>query len=423
MAEKEKQHPLFRRRALEEQGKPRSLDTGLKVISGKAWLTLIGLIILVSTIIGWSFLGSIPIKVQGKGILISKQGGIFQASAPQGGGEVIELLVKPGDTVAIGQIVARLSAPHLQKEHEVANNYLQRLTKEKTKLSTLANKEINANAVVLDKQQKILESRLSLETENLNHVSTLLETKRKARASGIVTQDELMITLRDYYSSKREIESIKERLNQIVIDKKSFADRWNERSRQLSMDVERQRETVEQAQQKLNLAELVDSPINGIVNDVQASVGDQLAAGETVLTITQKDQELIALVFIPALDGKKIKPNMKAQITPTNIKKEEYGSMLGTVSSVSNFPTTPEALASLLHNKELEKYFSEAGAPIMTRVNLTPDAQTPSGYKWTSSKGPDETISAGTLVLADITTRTQSPISLIIPMLKKLFGG
>jgi HlyD family secretion protein len=47
----------------------------------------------------------------------------------------------------------------------------------------------------------------------------------------------------------------------------------------------------------------------------------------------------------------------------------------------------------------------------------------PSGYQWTSRKGPAVTISSGTLCTAEIVTRWQKPITLVLPFLKKALGS
>jgi len=49
-------------------------------------------------------------------------------------------------------------------------------------------------------------------------------------------------------------------------------------------------------------------------------------------------------------------------------------------------------------------------------------ADTPSGFRWSSSRGPDTIIGPGTLCSAQIVTRKQKPITLVFPFLKKLMG-
>ena len=63
----------------------------------------------------WSVAGRIPIRVVGQSILIQPRSSIsFQ---PRGsGGQVQEILVKPGDRVSVGQVIAVLDLPDLQEQ-------------------------------------------------------------------------------------------------------------------------------------------------------------------------------------------------------------------------------------------------------------------------------------------------------------------
>jgi HlyD family secretion protein len=76
-----------------------------------------------------------------------------------------------------------------------------------------------------------------------------------------------------------------------------------------------------------------------------------------------------------------------------------------------------------LHNTELVTRFSRAGAPYAAVVQLQPDARTPSGYRWSSGRGPDQKISSGTLAHAEVVTRERRPIELLLPLLRRVSGA
>jgi HlyD family secretion protein len=58
------------------------------------------------------------------------------------------------------------------------------------------------------------------------------------------------------------------------------------------------------------------------------------------------------------------------------------------------------------------------GALIRADVELDTDANSPSGFKWSSSKGPPMQMSNGTLFFASLVIGEQRPISLVLPVLK-----
>jgi HlyD family secretion protein len=43
------------------------------------------------------------------------------------------------------------------------------------------------------------------------------------------------------------------------------------------------------------------------------------------------------------------------------------------------------------------------------------ESSTPSGYRWTSGRGPDVTITSGTRCTGYVTTRAQRPFELVLP--------
>jgi len=133
-----------------------------------------------------------------------------------------------------------------------------------------------------------------------------------------------------------------------------------------------------------------------------------------------KDLEVV--VFVSSLDGKKVKPGMDIFISPSTIKREDYGYMVGKVTAVAEFPSTSQGMMRILQNQQLVQQLSAGAAPIQINADLTPDAGATSGYKWTSPGGPPVLIQSGTLGTANISVRSQRPISLVIPMLREFVG-
>ena len=79
-------------------------------------------------------------------------------------------------------------------------------------------------------------------------------------------------------------------------------------------------------------------------------------------------------------------------------------------------------MLSVLQNERLVTEYSDKGAPYEVRVDLQPDPNTVSGFKWTSGTGADVTITSGTTVEAEVTVAENPPASLIIPFVRKYTG-
>jgi HlyD family secretion protein len=109
VAEKEKAPPsgIFRKAALERLSSPEQLDYLMSITSPIAWIALAAIGVIALLIILWGFIGFIPAKVSGKGILI-RGGSVFDVSAGSDG-VITDLAVKPGDIVQAGQSIATIS--------------------------------------------------------------------------------------------------------------------------------------------------------------------------------------------------------------------------------------------------------------------------------------------------------------------------
>lgn len=102
---------LYRDVSLERLSSPEQLDELINVTSPKAWLALIALgCILISAIV-WGFMGSLPAKVNGHGILLNA-GGVFYVKHHTPG-QVIDVRFNHGDVVNKGDVLARIELPEL----------------------------------------------------------------------------------------------------------------------------------------------------------------------------------------------------------------------------------------------------------------------------------------------------------------------
>lgn len=165
----------------------------------------------------------------------------------------------------------------------------------------------------------------------------------------------------------------------------------------------------------------VISPYFGHILEIKVNEGDLVDRGTPILSVELLEEgghhhDLEAILYVAPTEGKKIKPGMEVQISPSTVKREEFGFILGKVASVSEFPATAQGMFRLLGSDELVQALSAGGAPLEVRVELTPDERTVSGYRWSSPQGPPTPIDSGTLCEAWITIREQRPLSLVLPV-------
>lgn len=379
------QNKLFRKSALEKLSSPERLDVLMKVTAPGGWIALWAIGFLLLALVVWSVVGSIAIKVEGKGILI--RGGTVLEVGSLGAGRISEILIKPGDVVKPGQVVATLSLPDLQ----------QRIANTREEIASLTGQGVSQRAA-----QSAIQARLQRQAAELREK---IAQQEKLAARGLITRNQVMAT-------RQELTSTEMQLAQGQFTEAGMSNRLDDARRQL-----RELET-----QLATNAE-VKSPYEGRVIELGVNPGDLVAAGTSVATLEPVREEIRVIIYIPAQEGKKVQPGMRAYIAPSTVQPEEYGFMIGEVKAVSDYPASPEALLRVLRNAALVETLTGRNAPIEITAALIPDSATTSGFKWSSSSGPPMKVFSGTICSASVQVASKRPISYVLPIFKRAVGS
>ncbi len=158
-------------------------------------------------------------------------------------------------------------------------------------------------------------------------------------------------------------------------------------------------------------AEVV-SPFDGVITSQRLRIGDVVQAGAPIYDVdVMESQDLIGIIFVPALMGNKLKPGSTVQVSPGSIDSSLYGSLVGTVVNVSPYPVTSDRVAYWTGNKEFASWIVQkcGGAIMEVRVELTRDEDTKSGYLWTTLLGPKEDVREGMTCTATGIVDRKSP--------------
>jgi biotin/lipoyl-binding protein/HlyD family secretion protein len=159
----------------------------------------------------------------------------------------------------------------------------------------------------------------------------------------------------------------------------------------------------------------VVSLYSGRADEVLVQKGMVLDRGQQVAVLEDGNKPLEAVVFVPTEQGKQLEKGMQVHISPTTAKVQEYGFIEGKVSSVSEFPVTRVEMFAVLANQSLVDTLRTSEDQLQVNVKLRSDPSTPSGFKWSSSKGPPFSISHGTPCTATFVLGRQHPVNLVFP--------
>ncbi|MCU0525600.1 MAG: NHLP bacteriocin system secretion protein [Elainella sp. Prado103] len=457
---------------------PDQLDQLVQIVSPKRWLSLIALGTLVTAGLTWSVFGRIPITVKGQGVIVypSQVINLQAASA----GRLEALAVNTGDRVKKGQVLATIDQSELEQELRLAREKLIQLRMQDQMAQEAQSQRGSLDQAAIAQQRQALQQSLatvqsltpvlrekgleSIQQERLT-LEQQLQTLRSqlpvyeqrwqgrqaALDAGALPEDLVLQAEREYLDMQVKVNQIETQLKQLdtreAEAQREFLtnqNRINELQAQLqalesrvatqteqdlaaaanrNKEIQDTERLIAKLELELKQSSQVVSTQDGTVVELAAKPGERLEPGMELGKIAvETSDRLEGVIFLPVSDGKKVKEDMAVQLTPTIVKREEYGGIVGRVKQVSAFPVTQQGAASLVGNPDILPGVLSEGAHVAVFAELEPSADTISGFRWSSSKGPNQTMTAGMTTAVRITVEERSPISYVLPILKSWTG-
>jgi len=419
MAEGKKQS-VFRKVALERLSSPEQLDQLMEVTRPQGWLALgaVGLLLAAAGV--WSVYGSVPTEALGKGILLRQQG--VSALVANADGQVEEVLVEVGDRVEKGETVARIRQEELLRRIRDEESRLAALESDFRKLQGFTAQQKHLQAETMAQKRTNLARSIETLAREVELLEQKIEVEEGLLEDGLITKQTLLATQQELNTTRDELAGRRlerESIDLARLESEQEADQLLETRRSQVRDL---RLELGDLRARLEENARVVSPYSGRVVELAVNPGDVVAPGTPVLSVELLAEELVAMLFVPAEAGKKIEPGMEARIYPSTVRREEYGYMEGRVTWVAEFPSTTRGMLRLLANESVVDELMSRGPLLRIDVELHEDPATPSGYRWSSSTGPDLRITSGTLAAGSVIVRESRPIELVIPKLRENLG-
>jgi HlyD family secretion protein len=405
---------LFRQSALDKLASPERLDVLMEVTPGKGWVALATIGSLLGGLAVWSIFGNIPERIDGQGILV-RGGGLRQVRA-SGDGTLTQLSMKMNDLVKDGQVVGQISQIGSSEEIKTAQQQLEQAQRDYDMSkaedeATIAG--IRATIAGFEADKRSTQGLLQKAREDLVRLNQSLK-------EGLVTRGRVDQAERD----KAGLEaSLNGKDGQIASQ--------NAQIRSVVQRIRAKEEAVAKARRELERVSVVTSSlakvtstVEGHVIELRRRVGDFVKNGEVIATVEPPSSAIEPVVYISSANGKRIKQGMEVQVSPTTVRREEYGFMRGQIQIVGEYPVTSEAVKSVTGNDQLTQELLASGTKIEVHVGLLPNADTASGYSWSSSGGPPFKIEGGTKVSVSVMAAKTSPFNYYVtPIFRNMIGG
>jgi len=415
---------IFRKVSLERLSSPEQLDLLMPVTGPLSWVALLSGIILLSVATYWGFHGQIETRVNGEGIIL-KQESLYDVVS-LGSGRIEQLFVKVDGEIKAGQVIAILAQPELDLQIREAENQLRLLQSDLSLTQTYGGKAEELKLRYIGEQRKSFEEAIKADEQRLEFIQKQLEDRKKLFSEGLMTTIQVQETANELERVLQQIRDHRAQFANLSAQEVDLASEKQKSTTTIESRISQERERLRAIKATLELQSRVISPVSGKILELFASVGKVIGTGDPLLTAEVKVHDidvLSAVVYFPPRDGKRVRPGMESQLSPSVAKPEEYGSMLGVVSQVSAFPASTRGMLRILQNPDLVSKLSKVGAPIMVYATLLRDPDTVSGYKWSSGGGPPVQIDSGTMCSVGVVVDRQRPIDLVVPYLKKTFLG
>jgi len=407
---------IFRDEALAYISTPSDVNKIISVVGSGTWILITVFIIAMVMGVGWLFWGSIPITLQGHGILIPK-GGIFKTiTSPEGYNTIKELMPKTDQIVEKDQVVAILDNPEITKSIAVRTEYIADLTKKRDELSVAAVKSIKEKKENYEHQKKIIEDSLKTKVEYLKNLEDNLVKQKGLLEKGYARQQNVLDVESQINNIKQEDLHAQEKLVQLKKELMVDQENWSQREREIALKLGDEIRGLDDLKTRQETSRVIKSPLKGKVISVHHKIKDNVPANEPLITVSQGDEsQLEGLIYLNPLEGKEVKVGMKVYMIPTHLEKEHVGYVQGEVMEISSYPETARSLMSTLQNEELVKKFTETSPPLSARIRIIKNIKN-------KEKSPVETfkLSPGTWIYGRVIIESRSPFAIIIPELKKL---
>ncbi len=268
---------------------------------------------------------------------------------------------------------------------------------------------------VLEAQQQYI--------ENVNQVSELEAQLKELDRQQTEAEAE-------YLKNLNSIKDLKTQIQKLNVEETELIQQSTEKAIDKTNQIQETKRRI--AQLELNLAQSskIISRYNGRILEVAVVPGQSISAGTRLGAIQTEDPngKLTSVIYFADKDGKKIKSGMTVQVTPSTVKRERYGGIVGKITRITPFPVTNQDMSAIIGNENLANSLAQGvsssggGAPVQIFAELQQDPTTSSGYKWSSSNGPPLKISSGTTTQVRVKIGDQAPISYVIPIFRSLTG-
>lgn len=412
----------FRAEAAEAATSVSQVDDALEVVRPPVLAFCVTLALLVVGVVVWASFTDVPIKVTGQGILVSPGGVIDVVS--ESSGRINDIRFKPGDVVHPGDVVALVDQSEQKLRLAEAEGELQDAIAARDDMRRFQERDLHADEVWRQAREQAVNGNIASLQERQRMMTEREELVRQLADRGLITRDRAISAKIELFTIRSDLEAQRNELQTMTLD---AARRQTQREKDMLAAEQRvatATRAVESARDRLKRYAAVLSPYGGRVVEAKANIGQVVSSGAPIVSIERdgalagQGGDLVALVYVGAQDGKKLRHGMEADVSPASVRKEEHGHLIGRVDRVADTPASSVGMLRTLQNDALVGEFQKTlRTPFEIMIRLERD---PAGaLRWSTGNPPKFSMDGGTLVSVEITVQKVRLIALALPILQQ----
>lgn len=345
--------------------------------------------------------------IQGKGIFMPEIGRLFSINT-RVDGSINEILVKPGDKITKGQLVAKITDHDYELRLGGAEKRVEILTAELKDLKEQISKEGKAEKNYLNQQLLLNKYSMQQLEKKIQEIEADLKLKKELLSKGLISiasvteaEDRLSDTKVQQKATETSVAEI-----HFNLSRGYRSDDIKFKEKEL-FEAIKDRDFLKRQQHYYSIL----SPWNGLVLELKVATGEVVVRGQNLI-LTEKLDEKVSekkiFAYFPVEQGKRVRIGQKATIVVSTVNTRQYGVIEGKVTSVSKYAVSNSSLDKTYFNDELVRYLTDGNTVLATSISPEVDPET-HGYIWSSGKIPPFPITSGTV--CQVTIELDNPAS------------
>ena len=396
---------------------PDKIGSLVQLTSPARWLAVCTLAGLCFLLVLWSMYGSVFVTVTGLGSIIPNDGQVTRVLS-NASGIVKTVHVNVGDDVKEGDPLIELQQPILRTQVKAAQSLVELGEGSRKREAARSARELESKKSITDKQVASQEFRRKSLQEQLQFQDKLIADMAQELSQGYVTRTQMEQARQSRISTEL---ALRDATAQIQTLRAQLEDARAAAQKDLAAMDESLLKTRQQAaglEEGLDRAQRITARVSGSVVSVTTMPGKFVAENENVVTIESGATSVQAVTYFQISDGKQIQPGAQARLKVGSIDSDVYGTVLATVKSVADLPSSQASLTNMLENDALVSEVSKIGASLQVVLALVPEPGRPGYVKMASGKASPVPVTVGTTVSGSVIVQEARPISYVFRFFK-----